>query len=605
MRVTEALISFELLNNEAQKNCTFTSSGNKDFGNLALLNVQAKDQIPFMTLGLNESELNGELSHFDAKEQTNIAFFSSSVSGESCQFSDVWVQGSLNDKYKFIGITLDFGAYYPKKITIEYYQDDLRILHKTVDEIDNTWIYVDMRASGIDRVKVIFNESWAPYQYANLQEFLFGNIIEWTTNDIISGNIQEETDIVSKIIPNDTFSLTIYSKDDDFNVLNPRGAYSYLLPNQRFKLKQVIYELDNETNEVVRTNEINLGYFYLDTWESLFNKQIKFNLVSPLAQLDKTQYKRGRMYKGTSADNAYEILEGIFKDCGLTKLDYKIDPSLNDIYLSGYIPVCTHKQAIQQVAFVCNCLVFDNRGGPINIRPFDASFYQEIHTTNIFDPIKIERRESVTSLTINVHNFALKLENQEIFKGFLQKGRREIIFTTPCENLKTNSGNIIVTERGINYVILDVKEDGEYTLTGQRYEDKNYKYAKELIDDKTIKRNTIDIDKATLVTSNNVEELAEKLILFYRMYNLTIEFKFISDGQLTGANVVFRDNQSRVFVGAFIRQNLDIGGGFLSNCYLIGYQQIEEEKRDYLYSGKENPPHEAVEIYSGEEYGLI
>ena len=90
---------------------------------------------------------------------------------------------------------------------------------------------------------------------------MFGNILEWTTDDIISGNLQEETDIISKVIPNDTLPLTIYSKTDDFNVLNPKGSYSYLLPNQRFKVKQTIYNLDSETQKIISLNEINLGFF--------------------------------------------------------------------------------------------------------------------------------------------------------------------------------------------------------------------------------------------------------------------------------------------------------------------------------------------------------
>ena len=79
-----------------------------------------------------------------------------------------------------------------------------------------------------------------------------------------------------------------------------------------------------------------------------------------------------------------------------------------------------------------------------------------------------------------------------------------------------------------------------------------------------------------LVSPNNAGEIAEKLMSFYRAYNLMVEFKFISDGQVTGSNVVFRDNRGQTFAGALIRQNLDISGGFLSSCYIIGYQTNEQ-----------------------------
>ena len=82
------------------------------------------------------------------------------------------------------------------------------------------------------------------------------------------------------------------------------------------------------------------------------------------------------MYNGKAEDNAYKVLERIFLDCNYP--DYHIDENLKNIYLNGYIPVCTHKQALQQIAFVCGCLVYDNRGSPISIESFNTSLYQEI-----------------------------------------------------------------------------------------------------------------------------------------------------------------------------------------------------------------------------------
>ncbi len=196
--------------------------------------------------------------------------------------------------------------------------------------------------------------------------------------------------------------------------------------------------------------------------------------------------------------------------------------------------------------------------------------------------------------------------NQGILDGslgnFSPDEQKTIAFMSSSVSCK-DSENITIKESGINYAILDVKEDGEYTLTGQKYEDKSYKYTKEIIDDMSVKKNTLDIDKALLISPSNVEDIAQKLMSFYKLYNLTIEFKFISDGQTTGSNVVFTDNENRIFSGAFIRQNIDLGGGFLSNCYLIGYQQIGEP--DYLYAGQDGVQNQSTELFSGEICGII
>ena len=626
MRVTDARINFELINVIAQNSCNFTSSTAKSFSDLSLLNIQSKLQKPFMTLEQNQAILDGSLNNFAIPDQIfntselenfltsdnqqfnvigqgNIAFFSDDVSDGNCLFSDVWVKATLGNNYNFIGVTLDFGEFYPKKVTVEYYKENIRMASKTIDEIDKHDIFFNIRALDIDEVKVIFEESWAPYQYANLQEFLLGNVIEWTSKDIVNSNLQEETDVISKVIPNDTLSLTIYSKDEDFNILNPRNSYGYLLPNQKLTVTEFIYDLDDTTGEILDKQEISMGQFYLDTWESINTTQIKFNLVSPLAQLDKTQFKNSRMYGGSSTDNAYSVLQTIFNDAGWT--DYEIDNSLQNIYLTGYIPVCTHKQAIQQVAFVCGCVVYDSRSNTVEIKPFIASTNQNIESSNIFDPIKVQRKESVTGLTINVHNFELKNTLEEVFKGNLSTGTHEIVFSSPCTNIAVSSGSATITTRGINYAVLNVTQSGEIILNGYKYEDKSYKYIKEITDETTVKKNTLDIDKATLINSNNVEELAEKWINYFRMYNLVIEFKFISNGQLTGQNITFTDNEGKVFTGAFLRQNIDLGKGFLSSCNLLGYQVLELSNSKPLYAGDDEVEHSAVELYSNEDFGII
>lgn len=605
MRVTDTQINFELINLDAQNDCTFTSSECKSFSDLSLLNVQNKLQKPFMTLELNQSILNGELSNFLSSEQEDIAFYSNVVSDSDCIFSNVWVKATLGDKYNFIGVTLDFGKFYPKKVTVEYYKDNIKMASKTIDEIDDTWVFFDMRAIDINEIKVIFEESWAPYQYANLQEFLLGDILEWTGQDIVTSNLQEETDIISKVIPNDTLSLTIYSKDDDFNVINPRSAYSYLLPNQQFSIKEIIYDINDQTQEIKSTQEISIGKFYLDKWESLNNKQIKFDLVSPLAQLDKTQFKKSLMYDGTatSSNSAYVVLQTIFNDADWG--DYEINNSLQNIYLTGYIPVCTHKQAIQHIAFVCNCIVDDSRSNTIIIRPFETATNQNIETSNIFDPVKVQRKESVTGININVHNFVLKDTQEQIFKGYLSAGTHEIVFNSPCTNIVVSSGNATITSSNINYAVLNVTQSGEIILNGYKYEDKSYKYIKEITDENTVKKNILDIDKATLINSNNVEELAEKWISYFKMYNLSIEFKFISNGQRTGRNITFTDNEGKVFTGAFVRQNIDLGKGFLSSCYLIGYQEVELSSPSPLYAGDKEKENSAVELYANEDFGII
>lgn len=597
MRVTNTFATFELLNLVAQKNAVFSSSSNRNFCDLSSLSTMHKAPIDFGTFELNKWQfLDENFTHLDPIKVNDLAFVSTTTSDENCKYSNIWVQADLHIPQNFIGITLDFGKRFPKKIQVDFYKENILVESKQIDNINETWIYRDSPGGTIDRIKVAFLESYFPFELAYLQEFLFGNIIDFETKDIIAASFQEETDVISKVLPNDTISLTVFSDNDYFSVLRPGGAFAHLQTDQRFQ----VFETLKDTQKGEFTKYF-LGNFYLDTWQSEANQRIKFNLISPLGLLDKTQFKKSRMYLGSANDNAKKVLKEIIMDAGWEE-NFQIDDSLEGIYLTGYIPVCTHKQAIQHVAFVCSCIVNDTRSKYIVIKPYSNLKQAEISTTNIFEPIKIERKETVTGVNVEVHNFVQKTSLEEVFKGFLKSGNnQQIIFKEPCQNLVVPSG-ITLLENDVNYAVLNVLSDGEYSIKGYIFEDKSYRISANT-GEKSQKQNIVSIEKAMLINPYNCSEMADKLLEFYQRYNLTVEFKFLSNGELTGQNVFFRTIDGKSFSGSFVRQNMDLTGGYRSNCYIIGKQQIEFGPQDIRCSS-EIPP-STPDIYAGEAFGLI
>ena len=54
-----------------------------------------------------------------------------------------------------------------------------------------------------------------------------------------------------------------------------------------------------------------------------------------------------------------------------------------------------------------------------------------------------------------------------------------------------------------------------------------------------------------------------------------------------------------------IRQNIDIGKGFLNSCYLFGYQHLQEIEPNLEFSGNDKIENSKIEIYSNKDYGII
>ena len=167
--ITNPKVTINQKNSDIQSGITWSSSPNKSFGNLSLLNVSDKESPNFATLELNEYELNGQLS----KEIENVSFMSDSLSDDECFFGNVWVEGTLSSKKEVRAVYINFGVEYPKKIEIEYYEEDALIYTKLIDNISNESLSVisDFR-NKISKIRLIFLESWAPYQYAHLQLFI-------------------------------------------------------------------------------------------------------------------------------------------------------------------------------------------------------------------------------------------------------------------------------------------------------------------------------------------------------------------------------------------------------------------------------------------------
>lgn len=129
--------------------------------------------------------------------------------------------------------------------------------------------------------------------------------------------------------------------------------------------------------------------------------------------------------------------------------------------------------------------------------------------------------------------FKLKSSREEVFKGYLEQGTKEIILNNPCVYIQSSSNKVEIQERGINYVILEVLENGEYSLTGLKYEDLSYKYTKEIFDDFSIKKNNLEIDKAMLINPNDLYWIYENGNLAFARNDERFKSELYSNDDIT------------------------------------------------------------------------
>jgi hypothetical protein len=164
--------------------------------------------------------------------------------------------------------------------------------------------------------------------------------VTFDDTDIKSAKVVEEFNPISDTLPINTFELVLYSANADFSILNPSGIYATLKNKQPL----VVYE-------ICGINTVLIGQYFLDTWENISATQIRFTCSDLLGMLDTVIYDGGIWLSAISiGDLVKSILNSIDIDC-------EIDPDLYDTPVKGWIPICSYREALQQIAFASGAYI--------------------------------------------------------------------------------------------------------------------------------------------------------------------------------------------------------------------------------------------------------
>jgi hypothetical protein len=164
--------------------------------------------------------------------------------------------------------------------------------------------------------------------------------IEFSGADIRSANLVEEFNPLSITLPIGTLELTLFSNDASFSVINPTGKYEVLMTAEPL----VAYE-------IIDGEERFLGRYFVDNWANTSESIKRFSCVDILGVLDKYEYYGGIWLTPiTAADLLADIFSGI-------TMEYILSPELAAVELTGWIPICTYREALQQVLFALGAYI--------------------------------------------------------------------------------------------------------------------------------------------------------------------------------------------------------------------------------------------------------
>jgi hypothetical protein len=167
---------------------------------------------------------------------------------------------------------------------------------------------------------------------------------EFSGADITDASLTEEFSPLSITLPINSLEFSLFSDDVAFSIINPTGKYESLLSRQ----PMAVYE-------VVDGEQRYLGQYYLDDWSGPSENVKQFSCSDVMGLLDKYTYRGGIWLTPVTMS---ELVAGILNPIGV---EYEIDPDLAAETLTGWLPISSYREALQQVAFAANAYVLAAR----------------------------------------------------------------------------------------------------------------------------------------------------------------------------------------------------------------------------------------------------
>ena len=554
---TKAKITFGLVDVTAKRDSTLKVNDKQDFVNINEIKENDIKEIKYGTLERNQFALDGTFESMP-EEKDEMCWWSNVMSNDKGVFSTPLVlEIDFTDIHSSVGLTFIFSETgdYCNKLNLKYYDKSGNLISNEDFTPDNYKYVCNNIVENYNKIIVTFYSTNNPYRYLKLYKILYGAEKIFEGDNLMSANILEEIDLLSSEISINTLDFTAYSSDDEFNIINPKGSYKLLQERQPLIVTETM---------VKENREKDMGTFYLDTWINEKDKTMKITAIDLIGVIDKTDF-----YGGIYVEIAFkDLIKEIMDSANVLEENYEIEEDLQNIKLTGYIPICSHRKALQQAIFAVGAVADCSRSDKIKIyKVNNSNISNTLDKSNIFQSSrKIEQNELVTGVAVVAHTYIKNQEQEKLFDGIVDAEETEVIFSEPSYNITCEGGTI--KESNCNHAIIECVQGSNVIVYGYKYKDNLQTFTIEVENlSRSQKRNTLKVESAYLVNKDNAMEVAKRILDYYQKTYKT-SFDFILNDETLTENVALESAFDQQLVGNIIKEDINLTGGFIANMEL-------------------------------------
>lgn len=417
------------------------------------------------------------------EEINDVGYVSSSISDGNGEFRyPPVIEIAFPQKYTSVGISLQFNNYsedYCSLANIKWYKDGILISDKDFQP-DSYQYFCNNKVDFYDKIVITFLKTSKPYRKAFLTKIDYGLQRIFMDDEAKDVKCLQEISAISEVLSINTLNFTIRSKSDI--------AFSFQ-KKQRMKLF---------------FDENLLGIFFLKNGNRTSLTDYYVESQDAIGILDGYEFMGG-IYNGiTVADLVGQIFQG-------KNIAYYIDETLVNTRIYGYLPICTERDALAQLGFAIGAVIDTSFDENVYIYPKQEEVLADIKSSDIFiGSLKIERSNIVTGVRLTIHSYSESTEAEELFNQALM-GTVKLTFSEPHHTYNITGGTIL--ESNVNYAVIK-GTGGTVVLNGCKYNHVTHVIEKSNPDIADMS-NMVTVEKATLVTAYNSEEILNRVYNHY------------------------------------------------------------------------------------------
>ena len=552
---TSTIIEYGAVDVTAKADSQLSVNDTQDFSKLNELKRPNLPEKKYATLEKNHFVLDGTSENM-RDNITEVGYWSKEMSDANGELNQPPVMTiNFTQVHTSIGLTLTFSKFaYCNNLKIQYYDSNNTLISENSYYPDDYEYFCEGTVANYKKIIITFYSTNIPYRYIKLYKILYGQAVLFEGDNLINANLLEQLNLLSDEISINTLDFTVYSDDDRFNILNPQGVYKTLQQRQELNVYQ---SKNGELN--------NMGTFYIDNWQSKNDNKMEFSGIDLIGLLDKTNFDGG-IYNNVTVEN---LITQIFNSAGFTSEYFTIQDELKNILLAGYIPVCTHREALQQILFTIGAIANCARTDIIKIEEvIESETPNEIPSGNVFKGTKeIEQGEIITGVLLQAHNYSQGIEQKKLFDESLPIGTHKIVFSNPTHNITCTGGTI--QSSNANSAIISVSSNTNVVVQGYEYVDSTQDI---FIENSSLagneKSNVLKIDSVYLINSSNAQAIGQRIIDYYNG-KYTTKFKYVLDDEKTADNVILDEQYGNILNGFITELDIDLTGGYVAKAKVI------------------------------------